>query len=75
MKKFYIEISEYDNPCEYVLQSNWFLTEKDAIDWAKNISFLSKEYEICLLFSEWDTENDTYKEIEVIRRIDQELKI
>lgn len=43
-KKFYIEISDWESPCEYMFQSEWFDTEEQALEWAKNIAFLNKQY-------------------------------
>lgn len=73
MEKYYIEISEYENSSEYILQSDWFDTEQEAMNWAKQLMFLSKDYEICLMSSEWDDESDTYTDIDCVRRIDKEL--
>lgn len=73
MDKYYIEISCYDDPCDYIMQSQWFDDENKAIEWAKKISFLDKNYEICLMRSAWDFENEIYIDIECVRRIDKEL--
>ena len=74
MKKYYIEISEFES-VEYIFQSKWFDTEKQAIEWAENIYFLDTRYDIWLMSSVWDFKEDTYVEIESERRIDKELKL
>lgn len=75
MKKYYIEIADMDNPCEYMFQSEWFDTEKQALNWAKKIDFLSKQYSISLMTSEWNTILDTYIDIEFVRYLDIELHL
>ena len=75
MKKYYIEISDFDNHCEYIMQSRWYDTEEQALEFAKNLSFLDKRYSISLMWAEWDTENDTYYDIEFGRYIDLEIGV
>ena len=41
MRRYYIEIKNMDEPNMYVVQSKWFDTEKQALNWAKKIDFLS----------------------------------
>lgn len=65
--KYYIEVCDWESPCEYILQSKFFDTEKQAVKWAKAIAFLSDRYSVSLMATEWDNENDTYGEIEFVR--------
>lgn len=65
--KYCIEIGDLENPCEYILQSKWFDTEEQALEWTKGILFWDNRYTISLMRSEWDSENDTYKDIEFVR--------
>lgn len=74
-KKYYIEIGDMDNPCEYIMQSKWFNTEKQAIKFAKNIDFLNNQYSISLMWSYWDTATDTYVDIEFGRYLNKELSL
>ena len=74
MRKYYIEISEFES-VEYMFQSKWFDTEQQAIEWAKSIYFLDTRYDIWLMTSIWNIEEDTYTDIESVRRIDMELKL
>ena len=74
MKKYYIEICELGERCGYILQSRFFDTEEQAIKWAKNITFLDYSYyDINLMCAEWDTEDDTYEDIQYVRNIQKEL--
>ena len=75
MKKYYIEIVDLDNPCEYAMQSKWFDNEDQAIKWAKDITFLSKQYSISLMTSNWNIEEDRYEDIEFVRYLDIELEL
>lgn len=65
--KYFIEISNLDNPCEYILQSRFFDTEEQAIEWVRSITFWDKRYTISLMRAEWDTENDVYNDIYFVR--------
>lgn len=70
MGKWYIEITENTgiNP---ILQSDWFDTETEAIEWAEKIVFfnMQSDYQVWLMYSDWDKEDDTYIDIECIREI------
>lgn len=65
--KYYIEISDLDDACGYILQSRFFDTEEQAIKWARSITFLDKRYTVSLMQAEWDNENDTYNDIFFVR--------
>lgn len=74
MKKYYIEICELGVLSDYILQSRFFDTEEQAIKWAKDITFLDYSYyDISLMSAEWDTEDDTYVDIQYVRNIQKEL--
>lgn len=62
MKKYYIELAT--NSGDVILQSKWYNTKEEAIDWAENIDYIGWASSIlCLMSSEWDTEEDTYTDI------------
>lgn len=65
--KYYIEISDLDDACGYILQSRFFDTEEQAIKWARSITFLDKHYNVSLMQAEWDNENYTYNDIYFVR--------
>lgn len=69
MKKYYIEFShkrsENDN---YDMQSKWFDTEKQALEWFKGFDYISDTY-VYLMSSEWDEEEDIYINIEQEREL------
>ena len=71
--KYYVEISikEYNCMCGYIyiMQSDWFDTEKDAIAWAEKISHIDNDLEVSLMCAPWDLENDTYIDIDFVRSI------
>lgn len=57
MNKYYIEISN-DCTSGYIIQSRWFDTEAEAIEWAKSLSFVEIGYSVWLMSSEWNVECD-----------------
>jgi hypothetical protein len=62
MKKYYIELAT--NSGDVILQSKWYDTKEEAIAWAENIEYIGWVSAIlCLMSSEWDTEEDTYIDI------------
>lgn len=64
MKKYYIEMYWHpSNGEDYVMQSKWFDTEEQAIQWATQIVWVSENFDVCLMSAEWDTDNDTYGDI------------
>ena len=63
MRKYYIEISDLDSTEPYAIQSQWYDTKKDALNFWEQIDFCN--YQACLMSSEWDVENDTYTDIEL----------
>lgn len=73
--KYYVEFADIDSPCEYIMQSKFFNTEEQALEWAKGVTYIDKHYSIRLMSSEWDFENDTYKDIEFVRYLNKELNI
>lgn len=62
MKKYYIELAT--NSGDVILQSKWYDTKEEAIAWAENVEYIGWISAIlCLMSSEWDTEEDTYIDI------------
>jgi hypothetical protein len=69
MKKYYIEFLFYNqtkNDC-YDLQSKWFDTEKEAIEWTKTFDYVSENIEMYLMSAIW--ENEEYGDIEQERKV------
>lgn len=66
--KYYIEIVDKMDG-DYIFQSVWFDTEQEAEAWVKTIAFLSRNFECWLMCSEWDYENDTFNDINVVKEI------
>ena len=70
--KYYVEIGFKD--CkhvedQYIIQSVWFDTEKEALKWAKNIAYKVDELQVSLMRAPWDLESDTYFDIDFVRNI------
>ena len=65
--KYYIEVCDMENPCEYILHSEFFYTEGQALERAKKITYLSTQYSISLMCAEWDGKNGVYGDIEFVR--------
>lgn len=62
MKKYYIELAT--NSGDIILQSKWYNTREEAMDWAKSIDYIGWISAIlCLMSSIWDVEEDTYIDI------------
>jgi hypothetical protein len=71
MKKYYIEFLFYNqtkNGC-YDLQSKWFDTEKEAIEWTKTFDYVSENIEMYLMSAEWNEEEDFYEDIQQERKV------
>lgn len=69
MRKYYIEVVWHNNEENYLLQSRWFDTEEQAIEWAKDIDYVVEYIDVYLMSSEWNNETDTYIDIEQERKI------
>ena len=71
--KYYVEISIKDCECmedyNYILQSDWFDTEKEALAWAEKISHVDSVVEVSLMRANWDFEYDVIIDIEFVRNI------
>lgn len=68
-KKYYIEISSKEIECDppYLMQSKWFDTKKEAIDWYRNnFDYTSGLIDVKLMCAEFD-ENDEYDDIGCIK--------
>ena len=67
--KYYVEICHKDYLSEYILQSEWFDTKAQALEFAKKITYLEDIYLMRIMYAEWNEE--TFKDIfldEYIRR-------
>ena len=74
MKKFYIEVVDLISD-DYILQSKWYDTEKQAIEWAKGIAYMDRMLTINLLSADWNEEEEIYGDIYLERCLDSELRI
>ena len=64
MKKYYIEMCWYPSNGEnYVMQSRWFDTEEQAVQWAHQINWLSDNLDAYLMSAEWNVAEDCYGDI------------
>lgn len=59
MKKYYIEIWTDRNEIGYVMQSKWYDTKEEAIDFAHQIEYLVTGYCRDLMSAEFDGEEMT----------------
>ena len=60
MKKFYIEIAYCNNSDNYVMQSKWFDTEEQALEWL-NTTIDYCDLIICLMSAVFDNESEEYE--------------
>jgi hypothetical protein len=64
MKKYYIEVySKIEQ--DYILQSDWFDTEKEAIEWAIKIFYKTENLLIDLMASDGHMEGDKWIESDI----------
>ena len=62
MKRYYIELAT--NSGDIILQSRWYSTREEAIDWAESVDYIGwSSVILCLMSSIWDIEEDTYTDI------------
>ena len=69
-KKYYVEICHKDYLSEYIMQSDWFDTKEQALEYANKITYLEDIYLLRIMFAEWN-DADTYEDIyieEYVRR-------
>ena len=63
MTKYYFEFKHIrSTDLLYDMQSEWFDTEEQAIEWFKGFSYISNMH-VYLMSSEWDEEDDTFTDI------------
>ena len=65
MRRYYIEFyNPMEDSSKYLLQTKWFDTEAEALEWYKeNIDFKRDDIEAQLMSAETDILDDTYKDI------------
>ena len=69
MKKYYIEFKHIRSEDElYDMQSVWFDTEKQALEWYFGFGYVSNTI-VSLMSSEWDEYEDTYTDIKFERSL------
>lgn len=61
MKKYYIELVWAYGEESYAMQSEWFDTKNEALDWARKINYVNENYDAYLMSAEW--KDDTYGDI------------
>lgn len=67
MKKYYIEITDLDSG-DYIVQSEFFDSEEQAVKWAEKIEYIREQYVIDLMCCEW-YEDDHYGDIDFVRTL------
>ena len=70
--KYYVEIGLKDCQCvedQYLIQSVWFDTEKDAIAWAEKMTHIDNVLQVSLMHATWDFESDTEIDIDFVRNL------
>ncbi len=61
-KLYYVEVCQKDYLEEYILQSDWFDTKKQALKFAKKITYLEDIYLMRIMSAEWE-ENEMVGDI------------
>ena len=67
--KYYVEICHKDYLSEYIMQSDWFDTKEQALEYTNKITYLEDIYLLRIMGAEWNEE--TYEDIfleEYVRR-------
>ena len=69
MNKYYVEIwdnGELDRP--YILQSKWYDTEEEAMEFARSFQYLDKTLKVDIMTAEFD-EEEIYGDIRVHKQV------
>lgn len=77
IRRYYVELkppANVDSDPPYALQSSWFDTKEEAIQWANNIYYKDYNYvgAMWLMFADWCTDEDGdeyYEDIESEKRL------
>lgn len=59
MKKYYIEIVDLGGVEPYEVQSRWFDTKEQALEWAKTIDYC--RWTVCLMSAVFTKDTDEYE--------------
>lgn len=65
--KYYIEIEDLEAPYECIMQSKFFDTEEQAVEWSEAITWLDEDLSISLMEADWDDKNEWYNDIGFVR--------
>lgn len=69
MAKYYVEFEHLADEESYCIQSRWFKTRKQAIDWyKKNFDFIREDVSVYLMKAEFD-EEENYGDIEFVEEL------
>lgn len=60
MKRYYIEMTDRDYNKPYVIQSRWFDTKEQALEWL-NTTIDYCDLIICLMSADFDNESEEYE--------------
>ena len=71
MRKYYIEFVWHGSVDGVVLQSVWFDSEKQAMDWLDSVDYCNEVIDTYLMSADWDIEEDTYGDIVIERKMDK----
>ena len=68
--KYFVEITHCEDASDFAIQSKWFDTYEQALDWFDNdIDFLGENYNAYMMYAEWDETSDSYGDIEKLEQI------
>ena len=72
MKKYYIEIWHLEEELEkpYALQSKWYDTEEEALEFAKQIEYLDDNFIKSLMSAVFDEQDEMIGDIQLEYNID-----
>lgn len=69
MKRYYIEFVWHGSADVIVLQSIWFNSEGEALNWVESVDYCNEVIDTYLMSADWD--EDTYGDIIQERRLDK----
>lgn len=61
--RYYIEICDKLNNKDYIIQSKWYDTREDAINFCKTIDYIDNDFDIYLMSGVWNIDEDYYEDI------------
>ena len=71
MRRYYIEFVWHGSCDGIVLQSVWFNSEGEALNWLESVDYCNEVIDTYLMSADWDIEEGTYEDIFIERRLDK----